>query len=57
MDQHGQADWVGTEHATDAVDLAAHAASEGYAVVAAGGDGPVHEVVNGLMRACRVAHR
>ena len=43
-----------TEHAGHAVELAEQAAREGIPVVAAaGGDGTVHEVVNGLMRAGR----
>ncbi|MBR2804572.1 MAG: diacylglycerol kinase family lipid kinase, partial [Eggerthellaceae bacterium] len=52
-------EWVGdeavtlalTDYAGHAVDLAAEASSERYdTVIALGGDGIVHEVVNGLMR-------
>jgi YegS/Rv2252/BmrU family lipid kinase len=51
VEEHGGADWVGTEHPTHATDLAAKAGLEGYdTVVALGGDGTVHEVINGLMR-------
>ncbi len=43
--------WVQTEYPRHAIDLARQAAEEGFdAVVAIGGDGTVHEVVNGLMQ-------
>lgn len=43
-----------TSQAGHAIDLAQQAAEEGFpTVVAAGGDGTVHEVINGLMRAHR----
>ncbi len=43
--------WVQTEYPRHAVELARQAAEEGFdAVVAVGGDGTVHEVVNGLMQ-------
>lgn len=43
--------WATTEHPLHAVELARTAASEGFdVVVAVGGDGTVHEVVNGLMQ-------
>jgi diacylglycerol kinase (ATP) len=46
-----EVDWVTTEQQGHAVDLAYRAAQEGYDIVVAfGGDGTVHEVVNGLMR-------
>lgn len=51
IEEHGGADWVGTEYPAHAVELAAKAGLEGYeTVVAMGGDGTVHEVINGLMR-------
>jgi diacylglycerol kinase (ATP) len=44
---------VATERRGHAIELAARAVEEGWErIVAVGGDGVVHEVVNGLMRAC-----
>ena len=48
--EHGGAEWSGTVYPTHATELAKQAALDGYdLVVAMGGDGTVHEVVNGLM--------
>ncbi|MEJ2487577.1 MAG: diacylglycerol kinase family lipid kinase [Anaerolineales bacterium] len=45
-----EADWTGTVYPTHAQELAKQAAEEGYdIVVAIGGDGTAHEVINGLM--------
>lgn len=50
----GQADFWQTQHAGHAEELALEAARAGFpVVVAAGGDGTVHEVANGLLRASR----
>jgi len=50
--EYGHADWSGTVYPGHAVELARQAALDGYEmVVAVGGDGTVHEVVNGLMQA------
>lgn len=49
--EHGNADWSGTVYPTHATELAKQAALDGYEmVIALGGDGTVHEVVNGLMQ-------
>ncbi|MBI3158948.1 MAG: diacylglycerol kinase family lipid kinase [Chloroflexi bacterium] len=51
-EMHGEVDWAGTVYPTHAVELARKAAEEGFdIVVALGGDGTVHEVINGLMQA------
>lgn len=48
---HGQASWSGTVFPGHAAELAREAANEGCdLVIAIGGDGTVHEVVNGLMQ-------
>ena len=49
--EYGDADWSGTVYPTHATELARQAGEEGYArVIAMGGDGTVHEVVNGIMQ-------
>lgn len=49
-EQHGGADWAGTVYPTHATELARQAGLDGYdLVVAVGGDGTVHEVINGIM--------
>jgi len=51
VEKLGGADWAGTEYPGHAIEIAHKAAEEGYEkVVAMGGDGTAHEVVNGLMR-------
>jgi diacylglycerol kinase (ATP) len=49
-EEHGGADWAGTVYPTHATELARQAGLDGYdLVVAFGGDGTVHEVINGIM--------
>ena len=50
-EQHGGVDWSGTVYPGHAIDLARQAGEQGYdMVIAMGGDGTVHEVINGLMK-------
>jgi diacylglycerol kinase (ATP) len=50
------ADWSGTEYPGHATELVHQAGDNGYdLVVAVGGDGTVHEVVNGLMQVAKAA--
>jgi YegS/Rv2252/BmrU family lipid kinase len=50
VEEFGGADWSGTVYPTHATELARQAADEGYdLVISVGGDGTVHEVINGLM--------
>ena len=51
IEELADADWEGTAHPSHAIELARKAAEDGYElVVAAGGDGTSHEVLNGLMQ-------
>ena len=48
----GEVDWSGTVYPTHAEKLAKKAAEEGYdLIIAVGGDGTAHEVINGIMKA------
>ena len=49
--EHGGVDWSGTVYPGHAIELAKQAGEAGYdMVIAMGGDGTVHEVMNGLMQ-------
>ena len=51
ISEYGHADWSGTVYPTHATELAKQAGEDGFdMVIAMGGDGTVHEVVNGLMQ-------
>ncbi len=50
-EQHGDVEWTGTVYPGHAIDLAREAGIHHYdKVIAMGGDGTVHEVINGLMK-------
>jgi diacylglycerol kinase (ATP) len=50
-EQHGGVEWSGTVYPGHAIELAQQAGEQGYdMVIAMGGDGTVHEVINGIMQ-------
>jgi diacylglycerol kinase (ATP) len=49
--EYGHADWSGTVYPTHATEIARQAGEQGYEmIIAMGGDGTVHEIVNGIMQ-------
>jgi YegS/Rv2252/BmrU family lipid kinase len=51
IDQNSQAAWVNTDHPAHAVELARQTGEQGFdLLLVLGGDGTVHEVINGLMQ-------
>lgn len=52
VEEFGGGDWSGTVYPTHAIELARKAAEEGYTlIISVGGDGTIHEVINGVMQA------
>ncbi|MFU8773926.1 MAG: diacylglycerol/lipid kinase family protein, partial [Anaerolineales bacterium] len=50
IEEFGGADWSGTVYPTHAMEIARKSAKDGYdLIIAVGGDGTVHEIINGLM--------
>jgi diacylglycerol kinase (ATP) len=51
INEYGNADWSGTVYPTHATEIAKQAGEQGYdMLIAMGGDGTVHEVINGIMK-------
>ncbi len=51
INEYGNADWSGTVYPTHATELAKQAGEQGYEmIIAMGGDGTVHEIINGIMQ-------
>lgn len=51
VEEYGNAQWSGTVYPTHATKLAREAGEDGFGmVIAMGGDGTIHEVINGLMQ-------